>query len=294
MTRVNPNFFVVGAQKCGTTSLHEYLFGHPDIYLPEIKETHFFIDDEHYVKGFDSYLEQHFSNHKEESMVGEVDPDYMYFDCALDRMERHMNLDETKFIFIFRNPVDRAFSQYLMSVRFGHEELPFDQAIKAETDRLKKGFWWQKFFSYITRGYYFQQVSRFVERVDRGQMLFLLNEDMRNEPALSIERILSFLEVESSYLPDNIGRQFFERRVPRSKALLRRIKGQGLEKKFVRLLVPWEGPRQFVRQKFIEYNERKGDKEIMDEATRERLSKLFRPENERLAEFIDRDLSHWN
>lgn len=291
---VQPNFFVVGAQKCGTTSLHEYLYRHPDIYLPEIKETHFFIDDEHYVKGFDVYLEQHFSKWKAEPMVGEVDPDYMYFDSALDRIERHIKLDETKFVFMFRNPVDRAFSQYLMSVRFGHEELPFDQAIDAEAERLQKGFWWQKFFSYTTRGYYFKQVSRFLERVDRSQMLFLLNEDLRDEPVLTLERIFRFLGVETSYRPDNLARQFFERRVPRSKALLRRIKGQGPEKRLFRLLFPWEAPRKLLRQKFIEYNERKGDKLKMDDETRERLIKLFRPKNERLAKYIDRDLSHWN
>ena len=84
-----PNFLVVGAQKAATTSLHNYLAVHPDIYLPAQKETKFFVDDERYMRGIDYYEREHFSGWKGESAVGEVDPDYMYFEQALGRLARH-------------------------------------------------------------------------------------------------------------------------------------------------------------------------------------------------------------
>lgn len=290
-----PNFFVVGAQKCGTTSLHRYLVGHPDIYLPQIKETHFFIDDEHYAKGFEHhYLGQHFSGWAGERAVGEVDPDYMYFPYALDRIGNHLDLDELKFIFVLRNPVERAFSHYLMSVRLGHEQLPFDRALEAESDRLKNGFWWGKFFSYKDRGLYFRQVSSFGCRVDRSRMLFLLSEDLRAAPATALERVMKFLEVDTDYRPDDVGKEYFGRRLPRSKGFLKRVKGQGIEKGLIRILIPWEGPRKRLRQRLIRWNERPGNEVTMAEDTRKRLVEFFQPENERLAQFIDRDLSHWN
>lgn len=108
-----PNFLIVGAQKCGTTSLHEYLYQHPQIYLPEGKETKFFAEDARYSKGITYYEDVCFSTYSGESAVGEVDPDYMYFEQALERIAEHLDLRTTKLIFVLRNPVDRAFSHYL-------------------------------------------------------------------------------------------------------------------------------------------------------------------------------------
>ena len=85
-----PNFFVVGAQKAGTTSLHHYLAKHPNICLPKQKETKFFVDDSLYDKGIEYYESNYFSNCGAKTVVGEVDPDYMYFPIAVERIKRHV------------------------------------------------------------------------------------------------------------------------------------------------------------------------------------------------------------
>ena len=100
-----PKFFVVGAQKAGTTTLHNLLASHPEIYLPRQKETKFFVADERYAEGLSHYETQYFAEWDGESAVGEVDPDYMYFPQALERMAVNLDLREIRFIFLLRNPV---------------------------------------------------------------------------------------------------------------------------------------------------------------------------------------------
>ena len=113
-----PSFFVVGAQKAGTTSLHNWMAQQPDVCLPKLKETHFFSIQEIFERGIDWYLQQ-FPRCKYDSIVGEICPEYMYCKQAPYRI-REWN-PNPKIIFIFRHPIERAFSHYLMSVRGGYE-----------------------------------------------------------------------------------------------------------------------------------------------------------------------------
>ena len=87
-----PNFFVVGAQKCATTSLYYYLREHPEIYLPMDKETKFFVRDDEYIKGIKYYESEYFSDYNGEKAIGEIDPDYMYFENTLERISKHIDL----------------------------------------------------------------------------------------------------------------------------------------------------------------------------------------------------------
>jgi len=98
-----PNFFVVGAQKSATTSLHFYLAGHPDIFLPKEKESKFFVNDERYILGIKYYENNYFCDWNGQKIVGEVDPDYMYFEVAVERILKHFDMNRLQFIFIFRN-----------------------------------------------------------------------------------------------------------------------------------------------------------------------------------------------
>ena len=77
------NYFVVGVQKSATTLLHHYLSGHPDIYMPPKKETHFFGRDVLFKMGLDYYEETFFSNWNKEKRVSEINPVYMCFTEAL-------------------------------------------------------------------------------------------------------------------------------------------------------------------------------------------------------------------
>jgi hypothetical protein len=193
-----PNFLVVGAQKAGTTSLHNYLCSHPDIYLPRIKETKFFVADERFAKGLHCYEADHFSAWHGEQAIGEIDPDYMYFDQALERMVVNLDLRTMKFIFVLRNPVDRAFSHYLMSVRRGVEELSFEEAAKVESERISKDYLSKMHFSYVSRGFYLPQIQRFLAYANKSSMLFILSEDLKKNTNDVLTSCYRFLEVEEA------------------------------------------------------------------------------------------------
>lgn len=127
-----PDFFVVGTQKSATTSLHHYLSEHPDIFLPVGKETKFFADDERYKYGIEQYLTENFADTGDCHCIGEVDPDYMYFPSALERISEHFDLSTLKLVFMLRDPAKRAYSHYTMTMRHGLETLSFEEAIDAE------------------------------------------------------------------------------------------------------------------------------------------------------------------
>lgn len=295
MKRPVPNFFVVGAQKTATTSLHHYLCHHPEIFLPSVKETHFFVMDERYDRGVDHYLQTYFSDWKGQPLVGEVDPDYMYFEEALERMANAFDLEDVRFIFLFRNPVDRAYSHYLMTRRRGHEDLSFTDAILCERERLSDGWFAREHYSYFSRGLYFRQVSRFLERVEHSQMLFLLTEDLEKDPLATLRQIFVFLGVDDDYVPSNVGQRFHQARAARSLGLIRRIRGPDtLEKRLIRMLVPSAALRQRMRKGLLAWNQVSLATPALDVATRRWLAHQYVSDNALLQDLIARDLSHWN
>lgn len=289
-----PNFFVVGAQKCATTSLHHYLAGHPEICLPAQKETKFFVSHKEYMHGIQYYESKYFSGWNGEKMVGEVDPDYMYFEHAIERIVADLAIRSLKFVFIFRNPVDRAFSHYLMTLRRGLESLPLDEAIKVEKERICKSRRSRGFYSYIDRGFYYTQVLKFLEYIDISEMFFLLWEDLVDRPEDSLRALFEFLNVSTEYVPDNLNKKFHQASVPRSMFLLKRLRQEGAEKRFVRLMIPWEGLRRKVREKLVNLNMNNRVEISLGVSTRKILSNIYKEQNVLLAELIGRDLSHWD
>ncbi len=188
----------MGAQKAGTTTLHGILMQHPDIFLPEIKETHFFFKEEFYSKGIE-YYKSFFSKYKGEGAVGEIDPDYMFWDYVPERIKKHLG-EEIKLIFLLRNPVDRAYSQYLMNKRRGFEDKSFKDAILLEEERKKIGWWHKKRYSYIERGLYSVQIKRFLKIFPEKNMFFIVFEtgflQKRKE---TIMALLNFLGVSPDF-----------------------------------------------------------------------------------------------
>ena len=289
-----PNFFVVGAQKSGTTSLHHYLEEHPDIYLPLQKETKFFVDDEQYAQGIDFYAEKYFSELKDEKAIGEVDPDYMYFKTGGERIRQH--IPNPKFIFIFRNPVDRAFSHYVMTYRRGLELNSFEDAIRIEPERIDRGYHEDFHYSYVRRGFYADQVIRFMEKWDVSQMHFVLAEDLINKPAETVQSCLEFLGVDPNFVPSQINKKFHEATVPKNLALavlFRNEDAYPIFRRIARFFVPNLAWRDWLRARLAAWNKKPSDLKLKEE-TRRHLAEIYRPENEKLSRLIGRDLSHWN
>lgn len=290
-----PNFLVIGAQKAATTSLHHYLVQHPQIYLPEQKETKFFVLDELYSRGLDFYRSEHFGAWSGETAVGEVDPDYMYFGEVAGRVAASLDVSKLKIIVLLRNPVDRAFSHYLMTHRRGIEPLSFAAALEAETQRLQGGdFESRMHYSYADRGKYIEQLEAYVSLVGRANVLVLLTEDLEGSPVEAMCQVFTFLGVNPGFQPEGLNVRFHQAMSPRSMWLLQRIRGQGFEKRLFRALFPFRDLRHRLRANLLKWNLGKARGARISATDRRKLTECFRPYNDRLARFLERDLGHWS
>lgn len=287
-----PNFLCVGAQKAGTTTLYEILKQHPDIFLPQkVKETKFFVYEEKFQKGLSFYEKEFFSEWNGQSSIGEVDPAMMFEEQAAQRIHSTLG-GQVKLIFIFRNPVSRAYSHYLMSQRKGFENLSFEEAIAAEPERLKSNPA-QKFnFSYFSRGYYTEQVNRFRKFFKEEHMLFLVFEDdfIRNRKE-TFDRIQDFLGVKR--MPLNLQIKSNEAAAPRNKALHDLTRKKNPVRNLLAKIIP-AGARKQVQRFIAGKNAKPVEHARLDKAKEQELiHQYFMNDIQALEKLIHRDLHTW-
>jgi sulfotransferase family protein len=206
-TETWPNFFIVGAARSGTTSLYEYLSRVPQVYMPSIKEPHYFapsVPTNSHISPFvihdkENYL-QLFRDVKEEIAIGEASPSYL-----LERESPkliHDLLPTARIIMILRDPVDRAFSHYLMNIHNGWENIPFYDALQKDYNRQDKGYFISHL--YVETGLYSEQVKRYFRIFNKEQIKVLIFEEFIKNTAAAVTDVLRFLNVEPSFIPNNL------------------------------------------------------------------------------------------
>ena len=197
-----PSTLVLGAQKCGTTSLFNYLVRHPDVLPPFGKEIHYF--DLHYEKGVHWYRGRFPFRHRlrDGAMTLDASPYYLLHPRAPERAAQL--LPEARLVAVLRNPVDRAFSHYQNEVRGGRETLPFAEAIEREAerlageeDRIRADAGYYSFnhhrYSYMLRGRYVEQLRRWTEHFPRSRLLVLQSEWLFRDPGAAVDAVQKFL-----------------------------------------------------------------------------------------------------
>ena len=187
-----PHFLGVGTQKGGTTTLYQLLKPHPEIYLPDNKEIHFFT--KHYEQGECWYREQ-FSNAPAGCLRGEITPYYLFHEAVPERIRALR--PEMKIIALLRHPVERTLSQYFHSCRWNLEPLSLEDALAAEGDRLASGHARShQEHSYLARSRYDQQLPRYFERFGRERVLVLRSEDLFDGDPEVLRALERFLAIE--------------------------------------------------------------------------------------------------
>lgn len=194
-----PDFLIIGAARCGTTSLYECLKAHPQIYLPPDKrpEPHFFLREAEYRKGIEYYCRKYFDGVGDDLIAGEASTSYIYQPWVAPRIRKH--LPDVKLIAMLRNPIDRAFSNYHVTRANGLEDLPFGEAIRREAQRIanpESSFHAEiQPFAYIDRGRYHKQLSLYRELFPPEQIHVTIFEDFMADTAAEIRSVLGFLGV---------------------------------------------------------------------------------------------------
>jgi hypothetical protein len=302
-----PNFFIVGAQKAGTTSLYHYLNQHPQVYMSPIKEP-FFFDPELDSKG--EVLRREFGGHRQpprftnideystlfegargEKAIGEATPLYIYAPGTAERIERYV--PGAKSIALLRNPADRAYSAFLYALRMGVEPLTdFAQALREEPFRMRNG--WHYIFHYRSRGLYYQQLKRYYEVFGRERFGVWLYEDMREDPASVAQSVFRFLEVDDTFASDTSSR-YNPAGVPASQSARAAMRATNRAVWVLRkVLAPTSSilPLAFKMRRAVQSRVLTEPPPI-DPELREELVEGYKEDILRLQELIGRDLSIW-
>lgn len=191
------DFLIIGAQKCGTTALAHFLQQHPQIFLPESKELHFFDFDKYWKKinGSDNYARyhRHFNLASQEQRWGEATPNYLFWQPALSRI--HAYNSKIKLICLLRNPIERAYSQWVMECQREKEKLSFSDLIRQEIQTIKITHIQDRVRSYVSRGLYAQQLKRLFHLFSYQQTFIIKSDDLRQQHQSTMSSIFDFLEV---------------------------------------------------------------------------------------------------
>ena len=293
-----PNFFIVGAAKCGTTSMYEYLRPHPEVFMSPRKEPHFFARDLKWqwdwgITDEQTYLAL-FDGAGDAKRIGEASTWYLYSRAAPHAIKRFC--PEARIIIMLRNPVDMIRSLHWHSVRYGSEDIEdFAKALAAEQDRRRgrripkaAPFVDALFYKNVPR--YTGQVRRYFDTFGRENVLVILFDDLKEDTPREYQRVVAFLGVSPDAEPD-----FF---VANTKTDLPRqplSKFLKTHRWFHRLLqratpLSW---RQRAGASIVHYRKPPPPQPPLDPKLRLELCASFAQEVDTLSRLLDRDLSHW-
>jgi hypothetical protein len=210
------DFFVVGAARCGTTSLYNYLNQHPEIFLPNIKELNHFSeveskelsdykkpkkDREYHTKIIKSYeiYKGLYKNARENQLKGDISPSYLSNTTTAQRIFNHN--PDAKIIISLRNPIHRAFSHYAMNFGVGYDlNESFEKSLKAKKKQI-----WGGGNQYLELSNYFKPVESYYRHFDFKKIHLMIFEEWTRDKDSSLRNILEFLGVDKdTYINHNI------------------------------------------------------------------------------------------
>lgn len=202
-----PNFFIVGAPKCGTTAMNDFLAQHPDIFIPETKEVHFFGRDLHFSKGAlrDPEAYAALFEGATQPLRGEASVWYLFSKTAAE--EIHTYNPDAKIIIMLRHPADMLYSQHSQFLFNGNEDIEdFAAALAAESDRkagrrVPKSAHLPEGLLYSETVRYAEQVARYFARFGRERVHVILYDDFRTDLPGTYRQTLQFLGVRDDFTP---------------------------------------------------------------------------------------------
>ena len=277
--------FIVGAPKAGTTSLFHYLNAHPEIKMSSEKEPNYFSDKElfdqvlYYGTSRIDTLQKYnslFSGRKKEKMMGESSVSYLYYSEVPKRIKIY-NTD-SKIIVMLRNPVDRAFSHYLMDYRLGLTSESFESEF-----HKKKGLNFQQYF---LLGNYSSQVKRYIDVFGRENIHFIWYSDFKKNTQIELEKVSNFLSLNTNYCIhfNKVYNSFF---MPKNSIVRKIYSIIWLRKVLVTLI-----PSTFISIiKSIFFN--KGNKPKISVEVRNSISLYFEKDIEILEKLLSINLEKW-
>jgi hypothetical protein len=315
MTAKGLDFLGIGALKAGTTSLHEYLRTHPELYLPEAKEQLFFTRDEAYEQGWDAFAAVAFHGAPQDRLWGLVTPQDMGGPVVWrDSTARDAGapahivtarrvaglFPDVRLIALLRDPIERAVSAYWQAVVLGDEHRPIDEALEqqlseaaleaARADPADE-------HQYIVVGEYGRLLAGWLESFERSQLFVGATSVLDREPLQLLGDLWRFLGVDDSHVPPNLGERYQTRGTGRRSRSLSAL--PGLVRRTPGLRQAWNalpsGPRDRIRARLRTADYRKEQRSTRDDdglrerpspELLERLQRHYEPDIARLEDLV--------
>lgn len=293
MTSVRaPTFFVLGAAKCGTTSLYANFAAHPDVFMSRPKEPLFF--EAEYERGLEYYHTTYFRGWSREMAAGDARPVNLYLGYVPPRIRAVA--PAARLVVILRDPVARAYSLWWSKYTRGDEALDFGAALEANRRRLEtmpvidgqegEALWRAHSLTlrtYLDMGYYADQLGRYFELFPREQVRVVLLDDLHAGGLAAMRDLYAFIGV----APDAVRRlpPLQNPRVGRwGSRLIARLRGRAPLR-----LVP-----RATREKMRFWLNRFGPgRPPIPSALDAELRAHYEPHIAALERLLDRDLSAW-
>ncbi len=201
---MKPNFFIVGAPKCGTTALAQYLSEHNQVFMSDPKEPHFLADDltgHHKAVSEKDYLRLFSKAKKEHKVIGEASVWYLYSDSALANIKRFA--PHAKLIVMLRNPLELVYSMHSQHLYTRNEhETDFAKAwALSETRRqgkniIKTALDGQKVLQYDRIALLGAQLEKLLRLFPKKQVMWIFYDDFKNDPSKTYKKVMQFLDIE--------------------------------------------------------------------------------------------------
>ena len=294
--KVTIDFFLVGAARCGTTSLYNYLNSSKHIFLPRVKEPNFFSDVDSpksedfkppkkgasyhtkIIRDLKVYNELYVEALKNQ-LKGDSSPSYIW-DTKVAKKLYHHN-PNAKIIISLRHPVDRAYSHYVMNYYTGNEKNnSFEKALKST-----KNSTWGSCNEYLEMGYYYNQVKAYYDLFPKEQIKILVYEDWTRNINSEIGEVFKYLGISVS---ESVFSQTVESnkiKPVKRKALLNMLR-QNKIKGLIKSVISQGKVDALKTYFFYDYYK---EVEIINTALRLKLSKNFKNDISKLSDLTDID-----
>lgn len=300
-----PNMFIAGAQKCGTSTLHAWLATHPQCAMSQPKEPMFFNSSS---SESDLHAYSQIFPTPDVPIIGEASTTYLSMPDVPDRIATILGHD-IKFIFLLRNPTERAVSAYWHMAKRFHESRPIEDALITSAANLPAAClaeqqniltaecagqivteqyehslgdrYWS--YRYLRNSDYLADLKRFEAIFGKENLLVLLTEDLSVKPEKAMRRISQFLGIDEAFSSATFGTRQNVTRVPPQNGF----------SKLVSNIIPRcpRLPRAALQRILSRFS--KPAPRAADSVTKS-IAKLFRSHNDQLSQYLQRDLSGWN
>ena len=283
------DFFIVGAPKAGTTSLYHYLSEHPQVEMSCQKEPDYFSDKAiheqgmYYAKNRVDTLDKYESLfvQKESVVYGEASVSYLFYENVAEDIKKYN--PNAKIIIMLRNPIERAFSHYLMDYRLGLISDSFENVLAKKSKHKNAHLFYQQ---YIEVSKYAKQIQRYLDFFKKENILFIDYEDFKKNVSKTVDQVYNFLNISTEFVADiNTKHNTFI--MPKNK-IIRLIYSFVFLRKILTFLFPIYLVKN-IRVLLFKSDEKP---ELLKE-TRSLLKRIFNDDIKNLEEVLSKDYSKW-